>query len=465
MITHVVKLHTVDPGRSAPLEVGQIFHTTNSYTNPFGIVDFGNRFTWNRDNVWKFVETLQDGEIIVEHICMLQDGLVIPYISKYFVNSSVNAFTQIYVRGLQDGVCSIDMSNQILNDRTISAAIFPALIHTTGKLYPTLADYLQHWQKYNLDMYQISPTSTYLGSPNSEISIMDYYLPLCKPDVPDTGLTDEIRWFNHGVIKDGSDLDIIATELSDTIGNAYQDVRKGREPEELLTDILIDTFAPWKRFTYRDGHTPTPHLGSKRDFIDGKMTISHIQRYMDPHATDCMYQSSVPDALHTPLVGQVATTQYFNIPEYTKEYVAIVEFIQTINLTEFCFKFSFDALAVQIYNPEVIYGINRYYPNKKLARFTVLEHSTMTKEGYYEHTFADFLNTLGKHILDWLVTCEPVYMKHYSSLCLIKNYNEELFFYFSNGDEHADVEVFYCDLIADTLSGRNMCNAHYNASH
>lgn len=464
MITNCIKLHSSFQDNDVQ-QIGYVFNSRDEKHPVIHQMRFGNELYWNRDAIWKLVEKLPivaNKDTTVEHIVVIgHDRKVRPIISKYFDNGSIAVYSQIYKSGLSYlGYRSDNLSHNgytHLSEEPIGTVICPRMIvpHLLGGQFNYVYPYVDTWMKNNNESNQISPVRDFWGrnTPN-DFYLEDYYLPFIQP-------SNSFWCYKGRILSNGAaitifDTDMIAKDLADTLQEAYREVKQGNYDESLLTDVLTDTLAPWKRQIYRDIDCKeiTVQLGSMKQFVNGEMTIDKLLKLS---ATTAMNQSPVfeiQDAKNISDVNTYVKDFCINNITYSKEFASVLEYIQSIGLTDFCFMYDIQQFAVDYYTPEIVFMLNRYYPNNNFGNV----FPYLPDIGNKDYKFKDRSEELGKLLCDWLCTNYTEILSNFTRLKLVRTYNEELFFYFDNTPMFADMKLMFYDLIGGIACGRNMCS-------
>lgn len=452
MIIQCFPLQETDPGYSTMYN-GRI----ESYFPP-GIQQFayGNQLYWRRKHLWKLVERI-DKSFIVEHICIIDpvSKLVIPLLSRFMKDSTIRVYSHSYKAAI-DYFNSVNMTRSGTSTTPINIGLLP-FIHASNQQsgYFKLSDYIDDWFKKNPDIMSISPVREFPIDRTRENDQLIY---------PNTGYyTGELYGTNNKIfyssdLPSGADMKSTAIDMSSILTEAYRDVKQGNYPEGLLTDLLIDYFAPWKCQWYNMSNS-VPQLSMMKDFCEGRMTISALSRFLGPGALIPDVAYIVPNENHIPAVSDYTNTHFKEIAIYTKELASLIEYIQSINLTDFCVKFKLSDLSLSVFNGDVIFDNNRYFPaeNKYGFKFPYVT----TSKNLDDYKYLDYVSELGDLLADWLVVCESDVLDRFKNLdttiTVFRTFSEELFITF-DVPFHADKHVIYHDLTAGLVCGRNMCN-------
>ncbi len=463
MITNCIKLHSSFMEHSDN-QVGYVFNSFDGSNPIIQHMHFGNMFYWSREYIWKIIEKLpaiQNEECTVEHIVIITpDKHIYPLISKYFNNSNVSVYSQIYRAGV---MILKYLSDQISHGASCSSSfdpvgivICPKLlgINLSGGMYNRVYPYINYWLKQNPEVNNISPVRDFWGkNPGNGFPLEDFYLPYTQP--ADKYWTYKGRLLSNGAAISIFDTNLVAKDLADTMEDAYREVAYGNYDERLLTDILTDTIAPWKKEIYRnlDCNNLIPHLGSNQQFINGEFTLDKLCKMTPNSAFNDNPVFAIQDVSQIEGMNDYVKQFHVDQIEYTKEFASILEYIQSLALTDFCFMYDIQMFSVNQYSPEIIFVLNRYYPADTFGRLYpyVLDKNT-------DYKFKDRSEELGQLLCDWLCTSYTELLSSYTRLKVVKTYNEELFFYFDNTPMYADTKLMYYDLIGGVVCGRNMCS-------
>lgn len=467
MITNCVKLHSSFLEHEAN-QIGYVFNSKDNDNPLVKQMNFGNQFYWNRDYLWKIIERLpivQKEESVVEHIVeILPDKHIYPIISKYFNSGSIAVYNHTYRSGTK---ALKYLSDQISHGASCSASFDPVstvicptllgLYLSCGpynKIYP----YVNYWLKKNPEVNNISPVRDFWGrNTDNEFQLEDFYLPITQP-------SNKFWCYKGRLLSNGGaisiyDTNLIAKDLADTLEEAYREVAHGNYDESLMTDILTDTIAPWKREIYRnlDCNELNPHLGSMQSFINGELTIDKLAKLTSADAFNENQIFTIQDVSQIKDVNEYVTKFHVEQIEYTKEFASVIEYIQSLALTDFCFMYDIQMFSMNKYDPEIIFIMNRYHPIDTIGRLY-----PYVKDTNAEYKFKDRTEDLGQLLCNWLCTSYTDILGNYSRLKIIKTYNEELFFYFDNTPIYADTKLMYYDLVGGIVCGRHMCNVIEN---
>ena len=423
-------------------------------------ISFGSELQWRRHNLYKLVEYLDSGTT-VEHVCALHTdkNRVVPYLSKYYTKNLAQVFTQVYVAGILE-------HQKYTNYQVYSMAdmVMQIVLKQLSPGYPKLIHYLRQWIDRNPDLRYIAPTYTFFNNKESSINLYDVYMDPLKyggpiPSMSPTYIGDAQHHYNHGWIASPVDLEIIASMLVSLLIDAYDQVCAGMENEALLTDILIDSFTPWKRYTYIDPRVPLVHLGSMLSFIAGEMTISTLQTHIFADAYNIL-PAMDPRYVRTPLVDTLDIPVHTCTPENTKEFSALIEYIQSINLTDISLRFDVQKLSRGVFTPEIVHYYNRYQPDMVLPPSIVPGILIQYPNNVLLNSFYERFTRLGECIVNWLlVSSLNCFDTNY--LYLDKNFNEYLTISFETSMGYKDT-VFRCDLLAGSMCSRCVCNVDLN---
>ena len=466
MIINYIKLHSSFQN-DVDDQIGYVFNSSDASHPVIRHMRFGNELYWNRNDLWKVIEilpTVQNRHTTVEHIVAIDsDKKIKPIMSKYFDNGSIAVYSQTYKSGIEYlGFKSDNLSNSSyshISNKPVGAAICPRMLvpYLLNGSYSRVYPFIDTWIQQNKEIHDISPVRDFWGrNSTNEFSVEDYYLPFTQP-------SNKFWYYKGRLLSNGAaisiyDANMIAKDLADTLDDAYIEAKQGNCDESIITDILVDTIAPWKRQIYRDidNKEITMHLGSIKQFIDGEMTVDRLINLSSP-TSNIMHQTFIlPDAKDINGVKEYISEYYLSPITYSKEFASILEHIQSISLTDFCFMYDIQQFSTGQFSPEIIFMLNRYYPKNNFGNL----FPNIFDSGNNDYVFKDRSEELGKLLCDWLITTGQYELQNFTKLKLIRTYNEELFFYFDNTPVYADVKLMYYDLIGGIVCGRQMCNTN-----
>ena len=447
MITQCFQLHDSTMEQNQPY--GDVFKETLYTTNQTAY--FGNKLNWNRSHVWKLVEYLGP-ERVVEHICFIdqKENMVLPLLSKYIFASTPYAYCQTYTQSIGALLDKYAVDSVMCTDG-INNCVYDQVMESLKTNTPFMTDYMKEWKKSNLDVGYISPLKTCLqNTDDEETQLIKQYGDF--DNASEFLEKAELATFNKFYMPT-TNVEYIrrnVDEISGNLENAFIDVKCGQAEPTLLDQTLIANFAPWKQISFPEGTLRYPNLGTSGTFVSGELSYDKLLNMMH---TSTSANGWIPKVSDIRGIGSYMKRNSFYIPEYDKEFISLLEYIQSLGLTDFCYKFKINDLSLGIRNPEVIESQCRYFNCLSPSREN-LDVLPFLNSVYYN---SDFLVELSALLENWLCISQPMMQDEFDTVKVMRTFNEELIFHFENS-VYGNEEVMYYDIIGGSICGRNMCN-------
>lgn len=428
MISNVVKL----PSKHTS-NISDVYGNNYAYRiNPTDVIFLSNKIHWTRpNNMFKIIEKINDDNYF-EHIVLIANNKIIPFITKNITSNSIKVYSQNYIsaiRNLNDCIINSNISNSTLEQSALD--LLTKRCYSLGDVY--LGNYLSEY-KYNASMIDsISSQNTLYV--NNDLSV------------------DGIQNLNTTIIPMKTDLQWIYLDINryiiglhETLSEDFDLVRRGSYDANLLKSTCDYVFRPWNSVLVNHDNTSIDTIANISSFINGDMDVSYLYKYNPISVTNRFVTDS--------LLNTSMAKDSVQIPEYTKELATLLEYIQFMNLTDFCIEFDLALCNLDLFFSTVKYVINRYFLNIDASAFVFPYVNTDPSDISY--SFKCYLMDLETYVFDWIVTVDETFINRNYKLSLIKNFNEELLMVFT--DSFGCIkEVFYYDLITSALCGRNVC--------
>lgn len=398
---------------------------------------FGNKLHWNRqNNIYKIIEKCDDNYF--EHTVAIKNRQIVPFFTKYAAPNSIKMFYQNYTPSIDFYKSKIE---NVLCNNTFENMIFNLLIKKLAEeRNDYLVNYLNDFKNKNKYIGIISNIVSNIVSKSELIALNEnnfekYYIPIIGNKINPA----------HGFI----DVDKIVDNIYTGLVDSYNLVKNGKYPEKLIFETFDYIFTPWKSYLTNLNGEHLDTIGRFDKFITCNMSVDELMKEKNINFSNISNKFSVKNS---DIVNDV--NSIVEIPTYTKEFAAVIEFIQNINLTDFCLIYNLELFKFDLFDPEIIYLLNRYFPDNNPEGFVF--PYVPTDEMIIEYSYKNYLFDLGTLLLEWLLTSYGEFLELNYSLKLVRNFNEELFFIFTN-PLTKEQRLLHYDLVAASLSGRNVC--------
>ena len=444
MITQIVKLK----------QSGDINTFNNMYKDDRNHNDvwFGNDILFDRYNTYKLVEHVTH-DTVVEHIVQIdketQAKQVQPFVTKFITRGNTKVYVHMYTHGLVEATEHVNEG--LYCPFPVGYTVYNRITKQMHIHEPNLEKVLKDWKSKNPDIADISPAYTFSKENiSTDISISDIYLdPLYRQHD-----LRKFSYINHQNPLNNDDLDVLSQELGGQLLDIYHSVQNGSEGVLTLSTALVNIFAPWKRYLY-NGTALIPQLTANRNFVFEGLNLNELQRYSSTYTIGQMPKFTIPTIKEVKNVNAI----FEDLPVETanREFLALVDYINSINLTDFDISYKLAYIRDGILSPIINFSLNRYFPHDPINQY-----SKNIEDGFEDTTLHGrlyILEGLEDKLGNWLLTSlnEDI-TEIYTSVRLIKTYNEDLFIYFDNERTGAKTDAIHIDLIAFTLSSLNMCS-------
>lgn len=441
MIVQWIKLHP-----SFMDETPSMYGDVLSSRTQIGVVKTGNKLEWQRENLYKCIE--YTGTMWIEHIVMINSvkAPVVPLVSKY-IETKIFAYSHTYTAGIKN----LADANYITSPNTepIGKSVYELVVEKAHSEYSWLPNIMYDWQHSHPSADKIAPVH-YASIFGSVDDVLEEWSIMLPKEFDRAGMAPYI----NNQVKNPvaiSFVEDISSSIYENLSELFESVKNGYDQQRSLYRTMTALFAPWE-----DRYPAVSTIANRKSFVKGDASCSEMTKFQDL-------------SLENETLRTFPMTEYPNIdwshcdvyvpPDYTKELVSFIEFIQAINLTDFDMSFDFDRMERSIYECTSYKAINRYYTKTDVNG--ILFPYMQEDESATSYAYGDYTKDIGQAVCDYLITNLPEAFENYTSVRIIKTYNEDLLLYFENIHTPDKVAV-YIDLIAYLLCGQNMSKIQYS---